>query len=481
MAGLFRLLAVFFSPGFAMSDDHFLVIHVANEWLKGISLWFERDVATGHSIIYPGLHYLLFYFLKELGFVNPQVLMGIVRFLHAAFSMLTVMFGYKIMLKISDKKTAATAGMLLAIIWFAPFMSVRNLIEVVCIPPMMVAVYLLLPGEDKTNYRRAFWAGMIIAGAFIFRYQSLLIVGGIGLVQLYQKHWKLFCFYSSGFLLAVFLTQGIVDWITWGFPFASLQQYVVYNLEKRSSYVTGPWYQYLLLLSGAFIPPVSLFLFYGSVRMWKRAALIFWPVLLFLMLHSYFPNKQERFILPVYPFILLLGVAGWKIVMEEKGWLRKNLGFIQGSWIWFWCINSVLLIGLTFTYGKKSQVELMNFFRTQTDTRAIIVEYNRGGLPWFPKFYLGREITVYRLHAEKPVEQFLQETYASGRPAPNYVFFYGNEELAARKMRLEQLLNVNLVYIKTIEPSFIDGLLHTLNPNHNKNLTSYIYKIGQAQ
>jgi hypothetical protein len=477
LALFFRVLAVIFSPGFAMSDDHFLVIHVANQWLTGIPLWFNQEVAAGHSIIYPGLHYILFYILNMLGIVNPKILMIIVRLLHAVFSMLTVIYGYKIALKIADQKTANRVGLLLAIFWLAPFMSVRNLIEVVCIPPLVIGAYLLLPGEEKQKAYIGLVAGIIIAFAFIIRYQSLVIIGVIGLVLLFEKQWKIFWLYALGVLLTAFCVQGVADWIAWGYPFASLKQYIVYNLANRHNYVTGPWYQYLALLIGVFIPPVSLYLLYGCTRMWKRAALIFWPVLIFLLMHSYFPNKQERFILPVYPFIIILGVAGWNLLRDEQAWLHRLHRFIKGSWIWFWSVNFILLMVLTFNYGKKSQIEPMHFFRTQEDTRGIIVEYNRSGLPWFPKFYLGKDIPVFRLHAGKTEEQFLAELAKPGYAKPNYVFFYGDEKLHERIVRIEKLLKVKLIFQETVKPSFIDGLLHTMNPKHNKNITSHIYKI----
>jgi hypothetical protein len=481
LAAFFRLLAVFFSPGFAMSDDHFLVIHVAHMWLKGIPVWFDRGAAAGHSIIYPGLHYLVFYLLREIGLTNPKTLMIIIRLIHAAFSMLTVLFGYKIALKLCDRKTAATGGLLLAVFWLAPFMSVRNLIEVVCIPPLVVGVYLIMLSDEKDSRVYELLSGVVIGLAFVFRYQSSIFLGGVALVLLFRKKWKTCMLYCIGIALSIFMLQGVTDWIAWGYPFASLKQYIVYNLAKRYAYVTGPWYQYLILITGVFIPPVSLYLLFGTARMWKRAAMIFWPVLLFILLHSYFPNKQERFIMPIYPFIIILGMAGWQLLVDENEWLRKFRKFIEGSWIWFWCINGLLLLIFTFNYGKKSQVEPMNFFRKQIDTKGIIIEYNRGGLPWFPRFYLGKEIPIYRLHPGKPVEQFLREVQAYQSVLPNYLFLYGNEKIKERINRIEILLHVKLSLIKIIEPGFVDALLHRMNPKHNKNLTSYIYKIKEIE
>src|ERR1043165_2175178 len=78
-AAFFRLLAVIFSKGFGMQDDHFLVIEAAqswvddfdyNDWLPSITKTLTH--ASGHSLLYPGFHYFLFRFLEFIGMHDPQ-------------------------------------------------------------------------------------------------------------------------------------------------------------------------------------------------------------------------------------------------------------------------------------------------------------------------------------------------------------------------------------------------------------------------
>src|SRR5690349_5637900 len=102
-SAFFRLLAVLFSKGYAFHDDHFLVIEAAQSWVDGYDYnnWLPTITKTvthpsGHSLLYPGMHYLLFKFLQLIGIFDPQIKMYVARFLHAAFSMITVYFGYKI-------------------------------------------------------------------------------------------------------------------------------------------------------------------------------------------------------------------------------------------------------------------------------------------------------------------------------------------------------------------------------------------------
>ena len=139
LAIIFRLLAVLFSKGYGMLDDHFLVIEASQSWFDGqdYNNWLPKSGATdpqGHNLFYVGIHYILFYIMELLGLSSPQGKMYIIRLIHAVFSLLTVYFGYKITEKLSNINSARQVGLLLALLWFMPFMSVRNMVEVVSMP-----------------------------------------------------------------------------------------------------------------------------------------------------------------------------------------------------------------------------------------------------------------------------------------------------------------------------------------------------------
>jgi 4-amino-4-deoxy-L-arabinose transferase-like glycosyltransferase len=478
LAVLVRIVAAIFSKGYAMSDDHFVVIHIAQRWLDGYNNWFNQGHPAAFSIVYPGLHYVLFFLLKEVGITDPQVKMLIVRLIHALYSILVVLFGYLIVLRLSNLKTARNVGVLLALFWILPFMSVRNLIEVVCIPPVLLGFYLIVLGSEENRNKFWFYAGLAFGLAFAFRYQTLIFPGGVGLVLLFQKEWRRLGYLTIGTVLALLLVQGLVDWIAWGYPLAGFHSYFIHNIGHRFSYVIGPWYQYLILILGIFIPPISFFLAFGFAKTWKKMAIIFWPALLFLIFHSYFPNKQERFILPLLPFIVILGLIGWDNYVSNSIFWKNRKKIISGCWLWFWIINSILLIMLTFTYPKKTRVEPLVYLSQKNDLKGIIIEYNKKDLPWFPRFYLEKKVPIYRLYPEKTTQEFLREIATSDKEFPNYIFFYGNDALAERVDDLEALLSVKLNFDHRINPGLIDNILYRLNPKHNLNLTSYIYKIS---
>lgn len=190
----FRIIAVIFAKGYGMSDDHFMVLEWARHMLDGVETNTSRP--AGHSIVYPWLHYLILFSFKKIGLYKPELIMYVVRFLHAALSLLTVYFSYKIVLLRKNKIVAGEAGLLVAILWLFPFMSVRNLIEVVCIPFIMIATYFLLKYENKKQLVLPLISGLFLGIAFIFRYQTNLFAAGFVAVLLFRRDIlaAIFCF-----------------------------------------------------------------------------------------------------------------------------------------------------------------------------------------------------------------------------------------------------------------------------------------------
>jgi len=218
-----RLVAAIFSKGFGMHDDHFLIIEAAQSWVDGYDYnnWLPGSttdaVPSGHSFFYVGIHYLILLFLKSIGILDPQTKMFVIRILHGAFSLITVYFGYKITIKLSDKKTAASTGLLLAVFWFMPFLSVRNLVEVVCIPILIYGIWIIVKHLDnKKAIKYYLLSGIIVGLAFSVRFQTIIFAGGIGLALLLKLRWKEAILYGLGFFFSAALVQGGIDYFIWG-------------------------------------------------------------------------------------------------------------------------------------------------------------------------------------------------------------------------------------------------------------------------
>ena len=481
LAVLTRLVAVFFAKGWGMLDDHFLVIEVAQSWADGgdEDLWLPwsagNEGPTGHSFFYAGLHYFLFSIFNWINFSDPQSKMIVVRLIHAAFSLITVYYGYKIAEKLSDKQTAKIAGLLLAVFWFMPWLSVRNLVEVAPIPLLIISTWIIIQkNEEKLNWKSFLLAGMIAGIGFSIRYQTIIYGGGMGLALLFQKQLRQGIIFGIGYFLVVVLIQGGIDFYVWGRPFAEFTEYVLYNTENAENYITGEWYNYLLLLFGVFIPPVSIFILIGTFKNWKKNLIIFLPTLLFFLFHSFFPNKQERFIFTIVPFIIIIGVIGWQQMVEGNSFIARQRKFIKFSWVFFWAINIIALAGVTTMYSKKARAEAMSYLSRYNNVKSVLLENtNSGGSDIVPKFYLGEWVNVYDINLNFPPDSLPPQAFIS-ESEPRFFLFYRDQNLDERVDNLKKYFP-EMVFETASGPGMVDKIMHWLNP-HNKNETIYIYR-----
>jgi hypothetical protein len=482
---LFRTLAVIFSKGFVVFDDEFLVLDPAQSWVFGhdYNYWITgkegiTNAPDGPSIFYPGLHYLLFKYLNWRGMTDPQHEMYIVRALHAMWSLITIVAGYKITEQYAGKKVARQAGMMLSILWILPMLSVHNMVEVVCIPPLMLATWFMVDPKRNIKATTFLWIGFFCGLAFNIRFQTLLFSGGLGLVILWSKKWKNFIFFSIAFLLTVSAIQGAVDWFIWGRPFTEFREYIHYNLTNSGSYPTGGFFKYFGVVGGMILPPVGIFMLVGFFRSFRKYPILFIPSFLFFLFHSIFPNKQERFIMPVLPFFIILGCIGWYEYAGKSAWWQKHNKFLKGCWTFFWIVNCILLPFLSVHYSKRSRVESMTYLSHQKDLKNYMVEESFGGDVTQTSFFYGNRWDFHpvEINNQKSLYKAYLEHSADSNPLfhPNYVLFYGIKNIDARVGAFKKMFPTT-TYQTTITPSFLDWLIYKLNPI-NKNETVYIYK-----
>lgn len=476
-----RIIAALFSHGYGFSDDHFLVIEVAQQWVDGVNekLWMPwngNTVPSGHSLFYPGLHYILFLICKAIGLSSPVIKMYIVRLLHAGYSLSIVYYGYKITEKLSGEKVAKQVGLLLAIFWFMPMLSVRNMVEMVCIPPLIFSTWLLIKSDNDKNIYRFLVAGLVAGIAFSFRFQTMIFIGGIGLAIWMQKKWLQGIWFGIGAIISIVIIQGSIDLYIWGRPFAEFSEYVRYNIENAENYGKGPWYNYLLLISGLMIPPVSLFILFGLFKSRKHYLLIILPALCFLIFHSIFPNKQERFILPVIPFFLMAGMAGWHSFEKQSVFWLNRKKLLKGCWTFFWVLNTILLVLMTPSSTKVSRVDAMTYLSTKKDMNQYMIESsNSWGAVMMPLFYAGKWDLPYEVCGAIPAKVYFDTIQYYHKPWPDYIVFAEAENLDARVDTIKRYVK-GLTFEKKIDPSLLDKTMHFLNPV-NVNQTYYIYKV----
>ena len=480
----FRILATIFSKGYAFTDDHFEVVELAQNILeKGVSNTFPnipKGEAYIFNLIYIEIHTLIFGICESLGLYNPEGKILIARLVHALFSMLTIYVGYRLTERLSNRSNdAKIVGLLLAIFWVFPFLSVRNLREFACIPPMMLGCYYACFKEIKTKQilLMAWWFTV----SFVFRYQMIFVPFVIGLWWLFNKqNWQKAVLFGVAFGVFFILTQGLFDYLTWGNPFASLKTYATYNSNSANIalYPAGPWHRYIGTVAGLFLGFPFLLLLAGYFKTATQAGnrkMLFYASLLFFVFHSYYANKQERFILPFLPLFIILGIIGFGDIYEQyssKNWLR---GFTKFAILWFVILNTILLGILSVTYTKRSRVESMNYLREKGDVQNFLIQNYEFSQPEAP-FYLQKHYDYFMVDTHEKMAELPKELNLGKKIKPNYIILVGNTDLEKRLIEVKKVFPA-MQHEVDIEPSFVDNIAYLLNPSHNHNETFYIYKI----
>lgn len=495
VALFFRLVAAIFSSGYAMHDDHFLVIETPSSWVHGYDsgYWLPKTQEKmvedgklkelrpqGHSLTYYGLHYLVFKTFDYIGVENPKIQMFIIRLLHAFLGVVVVYLVFLLSLLISNKKRALQLAWIAALGWAFSFLSVRNLVEVVCIPFLLVALILALKGQKQKAVSLGLIAGFSMALAVSIRYQTVVFFGVFGALLLFKQYFKLAFSILGGFVLGFVLLQGLPDYMLWGSPFAELKEYFLYNAsDARFDYAAdlsrNYGVNYLAILAFITVPLLGVVWFGAFFTQWKKHFLLFWPALIFLVFHMSYINTQERFVFPIMHIVLIVGYIGWSDWYEKSTFFLKQR-FIWKVIVWFsWCFNFILLLALSTYYVKKSRVESASAILKE-DTIYYIVQENtiKAETPYIPFFYGNKwETQCYDVY-DVSYYDILPEV-DSGKII--YVFFYGVENL---EQRLDYALAKypGLSFVGQYNPSLLDLIIHRLNPV-NKNETIIVYRFQQ--
>ena len=494
IAIILRIIAVLFAKGYGYHDDHFLIIEASQSWADGYDYndWLPWNQINpkpeGHSFFYVGIQFCLFYLMNFLSFLSTDLKMIIIRLIHAIYSLLIIYFSYKITEKISDIKNAKIVAFILAVLWLMPWLSVRNLVEMVCIPFLLWATWIVYKNQETNKVFPYLLAGFIAGFAFSTRFQTSVYIIGMGIVILFNnKFYKAFLF-TIGCILSVILIQGVIDFIIWERPFAELQEYVMYNIANKNAYITNSWYSYILVLSGLMLLPLGIVYWIGMYKsINKNTLLIFIPFILFLAFHSFYPNKQERFIFTLLPMFVILGQTGLYNYYNIGN--LKNKTLINRLLLVFFVLNFLLIPFSITYYSKKARVESMAFIQNDKNANIILVEYsNSAGNVMLPSFYSKKWLTFYNFTTKdidsndttmiekKSAYVFeIKNTNFLDTITPDYIYFISDANLSERIGLMEKHFG-KLNFQDKFYPGFIDRLIHKVNPI-NKNESILVYKV----
>jgi GPI mannosyltransferase 3 len=262
---------------------------VSWEWRVGIRSW-----------IFP---YLFSLIMRAFSFAGGSAMyLIVIKTLLSVASLGAVLIAFHWVRRIAGDRAGLVAAFACAIWYQLAIYASHPLSEVLATDFLLPALYLQRFNDGKT------WRlllGCLLAGlAACARIQLLPIV--VLAAALFYPFWQpRMIAYMAVALCTPLCISGLVDWMTWGHPFQSIWKYVLVNMTVSKRYGIEPWWWYLRDL--ALRLNVLLLAALLAVRRLPRMALL---VAATVALFSVIPHKEERFLYPIWPLIIMMGAVG---------------------------------------------------------------------------------------------------------------------------------------------------------------------------
>jgi len=283
---------------------------VAWEWREGVRSWvfpaFLAGVMRATDWMGPG----------SLGYLRA------ITILLSLVSLTTVWFGYAWAKRSGGNAAAMIAAGACAtwydLVYFAP----KAFNEVMATNLLLPGLYLGMYGDGLAEKKRLFLAGLFLGLAVSGRIQ---LAPAVCFAVLYfcHRNWRRRAPAIFAGLLLPVVAFGLVDAITWSYPFQSFLRYlwITFVENKSALYGTEPWYWYLLQVAVRFLP-----LFLLAIVGVRRSPFLGWVVFIILASHSIIPHKELRFIYPAMPIVITLAALGFVEFAEDfNKWGRPPL------------------------------------------------------------------------------------------------------------------------------------------------------------
>jgi hypothetical protein len=244
---------------------------------------------------------------------------------------------------------------------------------------------------------------------------------------------------------------------------------------------------------------------FGYGRSFKKEPMMFTAILVFFLLHSYFPNKQERFILPMLPLLVILGVVGWQEWVQNSRFWQQRIKLHQRIWYFFWGLNIIASIFLVTNYNKKSRIEPLYYLSQYNNVESVLMESCYESIAQLPTFYFGKpcmsveehlsadagrkkfsqekkftdpHFCIFFMMPEGKTMEDIQKDFDYFGKKPNYLVMIGTKNIEERMQKMKTYFP-DMSLLTVISPSVYDRILYTLNPYVHRNETSYIFALNK--
>uniref|UniRef100_A0A6B2L312 Mannosyltransferase n=1 Tax=Arcella intermedia TaxID=1963864 RepID=A0A6B2L312_9EUKA len=328
--------------------------------------------------------------------------------------------------------------------------------------PNTFALGLVLLGYSywlSKEYRKMI--AMFTFTMFVFRSEVAVLAGPIVLLELLRKNINFFTFVKSGILFAILsLAVSILFdsflWNKWLWPEGEVLHYNTY-LNKSHNWGTLPFYWYFLIaipktLSLTLVLlPIAL---YFDFKEGKKLSFFLAPIFVFILLYSFLPHKELRFIFYAFPIINLACAYGLSKLMvmgrKKKIYSLFGIAVVLGTFVLtcgFLYVSSLNYPGGQAFYYLHRIVKDDNV-HVHIDVPAAMTGVSRFG-ELNPKWRYSKEENLFIQGENNPFLQFTHLLTANSTIAsnPNFKILHTIEGYSGLSLKPPKILLSPQTYI----------------------------------
>lgn len=447
MAFFIYVLVVIFNTGFIATDEYWdgITRYLPAQKATTATLIKLDDVKSPLQILPMHVAAQLAY---KIGIKNPFnqyhfviIFWGLIGFALSAIAAI-------LLFQKHSENLAKIAILMLALHFAAPGLLTRPMFESLAAPWMALSCAFAVLYDEKGKWQDLAWGVCSTSIAFTLRQQTGLCALVFIFLPLIHKHWKHF-FLASVAGLVFFVLSGIPDIYLRGRFHHSLRALAEYNFKYGADYGSRPWHFFFPLILGCMLVPWLIAKYpQGFLKdYFKRYRALYIILALFLVLHSMFANKFERFLISMIPVMLFMMVPFVTYFVEN--WAQRKYRLIS-----MLIVNFLFWIPASFFPAQKNITDLVRYMDKHEEYKNIVnVDIS---LEWLPDAFM-----------QKPhynISQIYTADFQKLRPNTCDFIIVLNANAYEKN---KDFLTEHYTFLERFDVNVIESFAYRFNPENN--------------
>lgn len=360
---------------------------------------------------------------------------------------------------------AALAMYLMAAHFLMPFAGTRAFGECVAMPFLTLGLGLAELGRKEDNLAELALGLALLGVATLLRFQVVIVFAGYAaFLAVSRQHRGLAV--AVGVAIAMVLAEGLIDSRS-GRPWLStFGAYLKENGAGAAEYGVQPWYAHLAFLAACTLPPFSLVFLDRLPALARDHAPTVLVLVAFVGAHSVIAHKEERFMFPMLPLVLLLLAAAWADKADTP--VAKLVYFPA-----FAVLNSLAVIVVSISNTQAGDIQPLVELQERYGTGVILEtspSINQNFLA--TGLFLKKPVAFERVAPESLTPTFPRDYFAR-HPGPAIPALVVTTPDPALAIRLETM-ECGPVESAT---SLLDRIIYRVNPKRNTRRRPIFYVV----